>query len=481
MKATAIEVHAVEEKSTPMLGEEGTGPVFASRPITTPAALAAVLEPGIAVAMWGLVHSYFSQPFDGPSKAVLVLLLVLLFPGVNRFGRSGLGLAIDVVLSWLGTLAVLGLLGFATDALPEFNRSMLLVWAAAVPVLQCLVTQSGTVILRHQASLPHARRPAVVVGATRMGVRVAELLERRKHQGHDLLGMFDDRSTERLELDPGRALVGKLEDVPAFVDAYGVKDVYITLSLSSQPRILGLLQALENTTASLHYVPDVFGVSIIQGRLADVDGIPVVSLRSSPFTGFNAFLKRASDVVLAAVILVLISPILAAVAIGVKRSSPGPIIFKQRRTGEDGQIIEVYKFRSMTVQDNGEVVKQATRGDQRITPFGAFIRRTSLDELPQFINVLQGRMSIVGPRPHALAHNEQYRKIVRAYMARHKVKPGITGWAQVNGLRGETDTVEKMARRVEYDLEYLRNWSLGLDLLIIFRTAKMMFFDRNAF
>ncbi|RZI79975.1 MAG: undecaprenyl-phosphate glucose phosphotransferase, partial [Rubrivivax sp.] len=168
-------------------------------------------------------------------------------------------------------------------------------------------------------------------------------------------------------------------------------------------------------------------------------------------------------------------------AIGVKLSSPGPAIFKQRRNGLDGEEIIVYKFRSMRVMDNGGVVKQATRGDSRITPFGAFIRRTSLDELPQFINVLQGRMSIVGPRPHAVAHNEEYRRLIKAYMVRHKVKPGITGWAQVNGCRGETETIEKMQTRVEFDLEYLRNWSLGLDLQIIVRTVRLMVFDRNAY
>jgi putative colanic acid biosysnthesis UDP-glucose lipid carrier transferase len=178
---------------------------------------------------------------------------------------------------------------------------------------------------------------------------------------------------------------------------------------------------------------------------------------------------------------VLISPILLALAIGVKLSSPGPVIFKQRRNGLDGEEIIVYKFRSMRTQDNGTVVKQATKGDPRITPFGAFIRKTSLDELPQFINVLQGRMSIVGPRPHAVAHNEEYRRLIKAYMVRHKVRPGITGWAQVNGLRGETETIEKMQARVEYDLEYLRNWSLGLDLQIIIRTIRLVLFDRNAY
>jgi putative colanic acid biosynthesis UDP-glucose lipid carrier transferase len=184
---------------------------------------------------------------------------------------------------------------------------------------------------------------------------------------------------------------------------------------------------------------------------------------------------------LAGIILVLISPILLALAVGVKLSSPGPVIFRQRRNGLDGEEIMVYKFRSMRVQDNGSVVKQATKGDSRITPFGAFIRKTSLDELPQFINVLQGRMSIVGPRPHAVAHNEEYRRLIKAYMVRHKVRPGITGWAQVNGLRGETETIDKMQARVEYDLEYLRNWTLGLDLQIIIRTIRLVIFDRNAY
>ena len=185
--------------------------------------------------------------------------------------------------------------------------------------------------------------------------------------------------------------------------------------------------------------------------------------------------------VLASAILIVVSPLLLFIALGVKLSSPGPVVFRQRRNGLEGDEITVYKFRSMTTQDNGDVVHQATRDDPRTTPFGAFLRRTSLDELPQFVNVLQGRMSIVGPRPHAVAHNEQYRELIKAYMVRHKVKPGITGWAQVNGQRGETDTVEKMRARVDLDLEYLRNWSLGLDMKIIARTVRVAFFDRHAY
>jgi putative colanic acid biosynthesis UDP-glucose lipid carrier transferase len=207
----------------------------------------------------------------------------------------------------------------------------------------------------------------------------------------------------------------------------------------------------------------------------------MVSLLESPFVGVNAMTKRISDLVLATLILGVIWPVLLAVAIAVKLESPGPVIFRQRRNGLDGQEIIVWKFRSMSVTENGATVTQATRHDPRITKVGAFIRRTSLDELPQFINVLQGRMSIVGPRPHAVAHNEQYRNLIRAYMIRHKVKPGITGLAQVNGYRGETDVIEKMAGRVEYDIEYLRRWSLWLDLKIIARTVGVTWFDRNAY
>ncbi|GAB4040501.1 MAG: hypothetical protein Fur0014_11060 [Rubrivivax sp.] len=296
----------------------------------------------------------------------------------------------------------------------------------------------------------------------------------------EVLGYFDDRTNDRVH-EQARPRLGPLADAAAFVRAHGVHEVFITLPLGSQPRIVQLLEQVQGTTASVYYVPDVFAISIIQGRLQDLNGLPVVGLCETPFTGTNSLVKRISDIVLASLILVLISPLLLAIAIGVKLSSPGPVIFRQRRNGLDGEEIVVWKFRSMRTMDDGAVVKQATRNDPRVTRFGAFLRRSSLDELPQFFNVLQGRMSIVGPRPHAVAHNEQYRALIKAYMVRHKVKPGITGWAQVNGHRGETDTIEKMQARVEYDLAYLRNWSLGLDLQIIARTVKLVFFDRKAY
>ncbi|HEX7637071.1 MAG TPA: undecaprenyl-phosphate glucose phosphotransferase [Burkholderiaceae bacterium] len=464
-----------------MFEERSVRKQFLNAPPSIGSVIASLLEPLVAAGMLAVCHAFYGYRMDGPAMALAILLLVLMFPGVNRFGRTGIGVGIDIILSWVWVLSVLALLGYATDSLYAFDPNMLLAWSIATPLVQWALVAIGTAIQRHLASLPDARRPAVIIGAGRMGMRVAQMLRQRQAFGHDLLGFFDDRSADRVNLPPDAVLLGTLRGLPEYIEQHGVRDVFITLPLTSQPRIQSLLESLQNTTASIHFVPDIFGVSVIQGRLEDMGGVPVVGLMVEPFTGINGFVKRLSDVVLSSLILILISPILLLLAIGVKLSSPGPVIFRQRRTGLDGEIIDVYKFRSMRVTDNGPVVVQATRGDSRITPFGAFIRKTSLDELPQFVNVLQGRMSIVGPRPHAVAHNEQYRRLVKAYMARHKVKPGITGWAQVNGLRGETDTLDKMAARVEYDLEYLRNWSLGLDLLIIARTVKLVFRDRKAY
>jgi putative colanic acid biosynthesis UDP-glucose lipid carrier transferase len=228
-------------------------------------------------------------------------------------------------------------------------------------------------------------------------------------------------------------------------------------------------------------VPDIFLFDLIQARMDTIGGIPVVAACETPFYGISGLIKRASDIILASAILALVLPLMLVIAIGVKLSSPGPVLFKQRRYGLDGKEIVVYKFRTMNVLEDGNVIKQATRNDRRVTRFGAFLRQSSLDELPQFFNVLQGRMSVVGPRPHAVAHNETYRRLIKGYMIRHKVKPGITGLAQVNGLRGETDTLDKMQLRIEHDLDYLRNWSLQLDLQIVVKTIFVLLKKQDAF
>ena len=454
---------------------------FYSAPQSVTSLVAAILEPTITLATLAFAMFYVGATID---QAVLILavgVFVGTFPGRNRFGDNLIAAGVGIATSWAVLCFIVAALIYATLSAQYFRKDALLIWAAVTPVAQWVAVWVGKSIVQRLSAKPSNRRTAVVVGAGPLGVKVAKALSAGGGHGIDFVGYFDDRTDERVHLDATLHRLGGLKDVAAYLLDKGVRDVYITRPLGSQPRIVELLEELQGTTASLFFVPDVFGISIIQGRLHDMDGVPVVGICETPFTGTNELVKRLSDFVLAAIILVIISPLLLVLAIGVKLSSPGPIIFKQRRNGLDGEEIIVYKFRSMSAQDNGPVVRQATKDDPRITPFGAFIRRTSLDELPQFINVLQGRMSIVGPRPHAVAHNEQYRQLIKAYMVRHKVKPGITGWAQVNGHRGETDTIEKMKARVEYDLYYLRNWSLGLDLQIIVRTIRVLFFDQHAY
>jgi len=245
--------------------------------------------------------------------------------------------------------------------------------------------------------------------------------------------------------------------------------------------LLQLLDEIKDTTASVYFVPDIFITDLINARIDDINGMPVMAVCESPIVGMDAVLKRIFDVAISLTALAVLAPVMLAIAIGIKLGPPGPVLFRQRRYGLDGRQIVVWKFRTMTVVEDGGVVRQATKDDQRVTRLGALLRKTSLDELPQLFNVLAGSMSLVGPRPHAVAHNEQYRGLIKGYMVRHKVKPGITGWAQVNGLRGETDSVDKMRRRIEYDIEYLRRWSLGLDMLILCKTAIIVFQRTNAY
>ncbi|MFY9509386.1 MAG: undecaprenyl-phosphate glucose phosphotransferase [Rubrivivax sp.] len=454
---------------------------FYSAPQSVTSLVAAFLEPTITVGTYLAVAAWFDEPIVRSDLTLCLLIFALTFPGRNRFGDRPLNAAVDISTSWISLLIILALCGYATRSLGFFDFTLMAWWAGITPVLQWLAFFAGRNWLRWRGTMPAHRRTAIVVGAGALGVKVSRAFQARGDTGLSFLGYFDDRGDDRVDDAALGQRLGALRDAAPYIREHGVHEVYITLPLGSQPRIVALLEQVQGTTASIFYVPDVFGISIIQGRLKDMNGVPVVGICETPFTGTNELVKRISDIVLASLILVLIAPVLLVLALGVKLSSAGPVIFRQRRNGLDGGEIVVWKFRSMRTQDDGAVVKQATKDDPRITPFGAFIRRTSLDELPQFFNVLQGRMSIVGPRPHAVAHNEQYREMIKAYMVRHKVKPGITGWAQVNGHRGETDTIEKMRARVEYDLEYLRNWSLGLDLQIIVRTVKLVFFDRNAY
>ncbi|WP_166111513.1 undecaprenyl-phosphate glucose phosphotransferase [Pseudoalteromonas sp. Z9A5] len=335
---------------------------------------------------------------------------------------------------------------------------------------------------RNRRKLGLNLRNVAIVGATESAVYLYDEIIKNDELGFKFLGFFDDRKPERLFTNVTTYDVeGTIQNAICAARDGSIDILYIALPMKADKRIADLLLQLGDTTVDVHIIPDFLLSNLIHARIEHVGDVDTLSVFESPFIGAREFIKRTEDIVVASIIVMLISPVLLVIAIAVKVTSTGPIIFKQDRYGLDGRRIKVWKFRSMTVTENSEVVTQATKNDKRITKLGALLRRTSLDELPQFINVLRGDMSIVGPRPHAVAHNEEYRKKVEFYMFRHKAKPGITGWAQINGWRGETDTLNKMTKRVEFDLHYIKNWSLWFDIKIIFLTIFKGFKNANAY
>ena len=444
-------------------------------------ALEAVLEPLVTVlSLWLLVWH-----FEGELSALWLttsgVAFALAFPGRSLLRLPPDRVFFSILLAWVWTAGLLLALGFATGYIADFNSAVIVNWLWFAPASQLAAHWALRKAAPHLVRLQGPALRAVVVGMNEQGCALADRLAGAGDTGIDLVGFFDDREPERQHGHERHRLLGRIAEIAGYVKANRVHLIYLSLPMASQPRIRELLDALKDTTASVYFVPDMFVTDLIQGRTDSVCGLPVISVCETPFRGPAGVLKRMSDVALASLILVLISPIMLAIGIAVKLGSPGPVIFRQRRYGLDGEEIVVYKFRSMTVTEDGGTIVQARKDDSRVTRVGALLRRTSMDELPQFINVLQGRMSIVGPRPHAVAHNEQYRQLIKSYMVRHKVRPGITGWAQVNGFRGETDSLEKMEGRIRYDLDYLRNWSLRLDLFIIFKTVRLVFQDSRAY
>ena len=446
-----------------------------------------VLDPLIIMGSLYVSSMAFNEPFSGYLLVLMVLAFFIssaVYQHVDpyRTWRSGrmLAYARDTVFGWCLTIGVLYFLGSASGLKYYYDARVVLAWAIAAP---------ATLVACHVAVRLAAGRPSrsrevrsvVVVGANEVGLKFAAVCGRHPNLFMQVHGFFDDRAGERHPPGLRHPMLGKMSELSQYVRLHNIKLIFISQPVSAQPRIRRLIEELQDTTASVYFLPDVYVFDLMQARFDNVGGMPVIAIRETPFMGLNGLVKRISDLVLASLILVGLAPLMLVVAVAVKWTSPGPVIFKQRRYGLYGEEIWVYKFRSMTTTDDGKDIVQARRNDGRVTPIGRFLRRTSLDELPQFVNVLQGRMSIVGPRPHAVAHNEQYRKLIKGYMLRHKVKPGITGWAQVNGLRGETATLDRMEARIQHDLDYLRNWSLWLDLWIILKTVKVVLTRENAF
>lgn len=406
--------------------------------------------------------------------ALFAILLNSMFGGYSRWRTTPVStLVARLLMVWVAVGLLATSLIFLADASVRFSR----LWVASSLLLSYIIAAGGRVlaqiILRKARMKGRARRSIFLVGPSSQLLQVARSMRVAKGEGYSIVGV------ERLY--PGFN-EQSLPNIAARIEMSGAREVWICVPLEMGGAVRSIFYALRNHTAEVRFIPDFQGMQLLNHRFSEVAGHFAIDLSVTPLSGMARIIKRAEDLMVGSLITLLITPVCLLIAVAIKVTSPGPILFKQYRTGANGRRVKVYKFRSMRVHKEKEgQITQATKNDQRITPIGAFLRKTSLDELPQFYNVLQGRMSIVGPRPHALAHNDYYKDLVESYMRRHKVKPGITGWAQVNGLRGETDTLEKMERRVEYDLWYIDNWSLWLDLRIIFLTVFTGFTNKNAY
>jgi len=432
----------------------------------------------------------YSQPWAtmntiAAAFAVIVFHLVAEVNGLYRPWRgSPMRYEIfQILTTWVIVIPVLLFIGFATKTSTQYSRVITISWFSIAPNLVVLWRVAVRLALQELRRRGRNSRNVGIAGATAIAEKLARRLSRDPANGMHIVGFYDDRSSSRRhEPQPeyGKVL-GNLDTLIEDARAGKLDVIYVTFPLKAEPRINTIVRKLADTTATVYVVADFFVFDLLHAEWSNIGGIPVVSIFDSPFHGVGGWLKRLEDIVLGTAILMMISIPMLLIAIGIKLTSSGPIFFRQKRYGLNGKEIRVWKFRSMIVCEDGASVAQAKRNDPRVTPFGAFLRQTSLDELPQFFNVLKGDMSIVGPRPHAVAHNELYRSKIHGYMLRHKVKPGITGWAQVNGWRGETDTVEKMEKRVEHDLEYIHNWRLAWDLQIILLTIFGTKKNQNAY
>lgn len=465
-----------------MLGAyEQAGPPHLRRALTLPGAIEAALDPLLILCWLLALAAYIGEVLDPRVLVAGLLVFALTFPGNVALTDSVGALVRKSMMTAFAVLAAVALFDVASAWLKFVPRHVFLPWFAALPVLLISANLLARAVLRRVLEASDVQETVVVCGVNDIGVGLAARLRANPYYGVRVLGYFDDRTRERLSAIDADQYLGGFDQLGDFVRNQGVDRIYLALPMATQPRIIKLLEDLKDTTASIYFAPDIFITELMNGRIESVDGMPVVTVRDTPFLGVNSLVKRTEDVLLSSLALMVCAPILAAIYVVVRLDSPGPALFRQRRYGLDGLGISIYKFRTMTVVEDGVGEFAAARPqDQRITRVGQFLRRYSLDELPQLLNVLQGRMSLVGPRPHVVAMNEQFRKLIPGYMLRHKVKPGITGLAQVRGQRGGAD-IDAMRMRIASDLEYLRNWTLGMDLLILLRTVPVLLGDKRAY
>lgn len=400
-------------------------------------------------------------------------------PQAIRHVGAGIG---SMTLALLGVIAALIMVAYFTKTSDNFSRAWAVMWG--------ILSYVALVLFRFAIELQFAQweregrlsANVAIIGGGDAAARLIAQMAIPRQTGYRVVGVFDDRPERLASLPPGLAQ-GSLEDLVSLSRDLRIDEVVIALVRPSEADLMAVLKKIRSLTANVHLGPDGMALPHTPFRgFGTLAGIPMLKLHERPLSGWGIVLKAIEDRFLAALILLLISPLLLLIAVGILVTSGRPIFFRQTRYGFNNNEFTVYKFRTMyaTAGSDG-TVPQARRDDPRITRFGSFLRRTSLDELPQLMNVLKGDMSLVGPRPHAVAHNIQYAAVIDDYLGRHRVKPGITGWAQVNGLRGEVDTPDKMRMRVEHDLYYIDNWSLLFDLRILLLTAVYGFVHKNAY
>lgn len=460
--------------------QSGLAAIFFSLRATAPAAVSILTLYVLAELTGTAATDYFSAVTIVVTVLSMTLLQSPRTPAAELITPRKV-VAIGLLSRWAALLLALLTIGYFVGHPLAYSGPVMLLWALATPALlipsMLLLDEIGRRVLCR----PSNGRKVVFAGYNDTSRQLAERFSRHAELCMSVQGFFDDRSAQRLEAPEHQKLLGPLSLLPAFINKNEIDVIFIALPLRHIRRVQDLLDKLGDTTVSLYYLPDVLISNQFQARTGEILGVPVIAMRESPFHGYQGAAKRLMDLSIASGVLALTAPFLLAIAAAIKLTSKGPVLFRQRRYGLDGREIVIYKFRTMTVTEDSGWLDQASRNDSRVTALGRFLRRCSLDEMPQLVNVLQGRMSLVGPRPHAVGHNEEYRRLIKGYMVRHKVPPGITGLAQIKGFRGPTPRLQDMQGRVRYDLEYLRHWSLWLDLKILFLTVPKLFKTDKAY
>ena len=420
--------------------------------------------------------SYKGVAFDSEYRiaAILTVLLMLVVYQVNnvyQMSTSQFDRLLNLLKSWAIVLALLVLAAFVSKTSTIYSREVFLTWSVTAFCAQCL---SFLLVRYLQSYIKAEALPTLIIGSDRLGTHLAQQINSNRWIPDQVVGFISHGVA--FARDEKLPVLGGIEEVSQVVAEQGIKRVYLALPMERAEWIKPIYIQLADANVDIIWAPDIFGVDLMNHSIRELGGVPLISLSETPLIGSNAFVKSLMDYTIATAALVALSPIMLLTALLVKLSSPGPVLFSQKRHGWDGEIITIFKFRSMKLHNEADgTVTQATKHDNRVTWIGRIIRRTSIDELPQLLNVLNGTMSIVGPRPHAIAHNEFYGERIKDYMRRHRVKPGLTGLAQVNGFRGETSALSQMEGRVEQDLAYINNWSPWLDIKIMVKTAFVLF------